>query len=120
MLNVILYAYILICRSIHISHRVSVVEEVLQDLAIGVEDLGLGHEADVFAFVGDGQVPGVGLVKGAHHLVHRFVHVYHGWRGGHEPRYVHLPVQVRAEHDVADIIKQNHAFQIPLVVHYRI
>lgn len=63
----------------------SVVEEVLQHLAIGVEDLGLGHEADVFAFVGDGQIPGIGLVKGAHHLVHRFVYVYYGRRRGHEP-----------------------------------
>ena len=72
----------------------SVVEEVLQHLAVGVEDLGLGHEADVFAFVGDGQVPGVGLAKGA------------------------LPG--RAEHDVAYVIKQHHPFQIPLVVHYRI
>ena len=85
-------------------------EGVDEHLAIGVEDLRLGDEADVFVFgVDHGQVPGLGVVEDVHDLLHGHVVDNLGGGGNHEARDAETLIELGAEHDVADVVHQDEA-----------
>ena len=90
---------------------------MFQHLAVAVEYLALGHEAYIFAIlVNDGQIPGSGVVKCLHYLLHWSADDDLGGRNCHEAVDLHASVQVRAEHDVADVVELHNADEFPVVV----
>ena len=85
-------------------------EGVDEYLAIGIEDLRFGDEADVFSFgIDDGQVPSLSIVEDVHDFLHR--HVVDDARGGrdHEARDAETLVKLGAEHDIADVVHEHDA-----------
>ena len=50
----------------------SLLGEMDEDVAVGVEDLGFGDKTEVSAvLIDDGQVPGTGVLEDLHHFLHR-------------------------------------------------
>ena len=67
-------------------------------------------------FIDHGKVPSLRVVEDLHDLIHRCVDQDLGGSGHHEFIHLEAVVQLRAEHDVADIIQQDNAQQDPSLI----
>ena len=88
-----------------------------EDVAIGVEYLGLGDKAQiVFLFVHDGQIPCAGVFEDLHDLLHRHIVGEDSLRRVHQLPHRETFVQTGLEHDVAHFVEQQDAEKTSVVV----
>lgn len=94
----------------------SVFAIVAEDSAVGIEDFALADKADIAAMLYDRQIPRPGVIESFHDLVHSFADFNLGRGYGHKFAYKHLAVEVGSEHDVANVVEQDDAEQLAVVV----
>ena len=95
----------------------SLLGEMDEDVAVGVEDLGFGDKAEVSAvLIDDGQVPGTGVLEYLHHFLHRQVMAKDRRRRGHELTHRETFVETGLEHDIAHLVQQQDTAQAAVMV----
>ena len=87
-----------------------------EDFTVGVEDFGLGDEAEVAVVLEDGEVPCPGFLEFAHDAVHGVVDVDEGGGGGHVVADVGGGVHVGVEHYFADVVEGDDAEEVVVAV----
>ena len=91
--------------------------EVDEDVAVGVEDLGFGDEAEVLlAVVDNGEVPGTGVLEDLHDLLHRHIVAEDGLGVVHQLSNGETVIEAGLEHDVTYLVEQEDALQFALVI----
>ena len=100
-----IYANFSVLKNVNV--KGSVVAVVAQNASVAIENLRFRDESNVFSVgVNDGEIPGSGVVKSFHDVFHIVADGYFCDGGGHEFADKHAAVEVRAEHDVSDVVEE--------------
>ena len=90
-----------------------------QHLAVGIEHLRLRDEAQITLIsIHHGEIPCLGVVEDAHHLLHAVRVVQAGGGQGHQFLHREAVIQFLAEHDVAYVIQWDDTQQVVVRVQH--
>ena len=100
-------------------HPGSILGIMAKNPAVGIKNLGFADEANILAMFNDRQIPGAGVVKLLHYLLHGLADLDLSRRRTHKLHDMHPPVEVRAEHNIAYIVEQDDSKKFPVMVYDR-